>query len=151
RRVRDQLRRARGVLAIGLLVGGLSLAAPAARRRSRTERAQLREAFAAVRGRLALVVLLLGLPGLPWWSAADRMAGMGAGPGTDLGAFGWFVGVWVVMMAAMMFPSLAPTAALYARMTRRLGPLRPLLFASSYLLVWGTAGLVAYGLFRLGR
>ena len=31
---------------------------------------------------------------------------------------GWFVGVWVVMMAAMMFPSVSPTVALYSRMTR---------------------------------
>jgi predicted metal-binding membrane protein len=79
------------------------------------------------------------------------MAGMDAGPGTDLGAFGWFLGVWVVMMAAMMFPSLAPTVALYARMTRRRGLDRPLLFAGGYLLAWGIAGLGAYGLFGLGR
>jgi predicted metal-binding membrane protein len=55
------------------------------------------------------------------------------------------------MMAAMMFPYLAPTVALYARMTRRRAPALPLLFASSYLLVWGAAGLVAYGLFEVGR
>ena len=67
---------------------------------------------------IALVALLLVLAGAAWWSTADRMAGMDAGPGTDLGTLGWFLGVWVVMMAAMMFPSLAPTAALYARMTR---------------------------------
>jgi predicted metal-binding membrane protein len=79
------------------------------------------------------------------------MAGMDGGPGTDLGALGWFTGVWVVMMAAMMFPSLAPTVALYARMTRRRGLDRPLLFAGGYLLVWGTAGVGAYGLFALGR
>ena len=54
-------------------------------------------------------------------------------------------------MAAMMFPSLAPTTALYARMTRTRGWSRPLLFTAAYLLVWGAAGLVAYGLFRLGR
>ena len=76
---------------------------------------------------------------------------MDAGPGTDLGSLGWFLGVWVVMMAAMMFPSLAPTAALYASMTRRRGLDRQLLFAGGYLLVWGAAGLGAYGLFRLGR
>ena len=76
---------------------------------------------------------------------------MDAGPGTDLGALGWFLGVWVVMMAAMMFPSLAPTAALYARMTRRRGLDQPVLFAASYLLVWGAVGLLAYGLFELGR
>jgi predicted metal-binding membrane protein len=76
---------------------------------------------------------------------------MDGGPGTDLGTLGWFLGVWLVMMAAMMFPSLAPTTALYARMTRRRGWSRPLLFTAAYLLVWGAAGLVAYGLFRLGR
>jgi len=56
-----------------------------------------------------------------------------------------------VMMAAMMFPSLAPTVALYSTMTRRRGPSRPLLFASGYLVVWGAAGFGAYGLFALGR
>jgi predicted metal-binding membrane protein len=55
------------------------------------------------------------------------------------------------MMAAMMFPSLAPTVALYARMTRRRGLDRALLFAGGFLLVLGSAGLAAYGLFRLGR
>jgi predicted metal-binding membrane protein len=126
----------------------MSIAVPTTRR---SERSELGEAFAAVRGRLALVGLLLVLAGLAWWSTADRMAGMDAGPGTDLGALGWFLGVWVVMMAAMMFPSLAPTAALYSRMSRRQSTVRPLLFSASYLVVWGAAGLLAYGLFRLGR
>jgi predicted metal-binding membrane protein len=116
-----------------------------------SDRGELAAAFAAVRTRLGLVAVLLALAALAWWSTADRMAGMDAGPGTDLGALGWFVGVWVVMMAAMMFPSLAPTVALYARMTRRRGPDRPLLFASGYLVVWGAAGLLGYGAFRLGR
>ena len=116
----------------------------------RSERLELVKALAAVRGRLALVAALIGLAGLAWWSTVDRMAGMDAGPGTDLGALGWFLGVWVVMMAAMMFPSLAPTVALYARMSRRRGWSRPLLFSGGYLLVWGSAGLLAYGLFRLG-
>ena len=79
------------------------------------------------------------------------MAGMDAGPGTDLGALGWFLGVWVVMMAAMMFPSVAPTVALYAQMTRRRGLEPPAAVYSGYLLVWGAAGVAAYGLFGLGR
>jgi predicted metal-binding membrane protein len=116
-----------------------------------SERAQLGQALAALRGRLVLVAVLVALAGVAWWSTADRMAGMDAGPGTDLGALGWFLGVWVVMMAAMMFPSLAPTVALYARMSRRRGLDRPLLFAASYLLVWGAAGLAGYGVFALGR
>jgi predicted metal-binding membrane protein len=131
-------------------VGGVSVAAPAALAGDGSDRRELAAAFAAARARLGLVALLLALAGVAWWSTVDRMAGMDAGPGTDLGAVGWFLGVWVVMMAAMMFPSLAPTVALYSRMTRQHGPDRPLLFAGGYLLVWGAAGLGAYGLFRLG-
>jgi predicted metal-binding membrane protein len=115
-----------------------------------TERRQLAAALDAAKARLGLVALLLALAALAWWSSADRMAGMDAGPGTALGALGWFLGIWVVMMAAMMFPSLAPTTALYTTMTRRHGLSRPLLFTAAYLFVWGAAGLVAYGLFELG-
>ncbi len=118
---------------------------------SRSERSELGAAFAAVRARLGLVALLILLAALAWWSTADRMAGMDAGPGTALGSLGWFLGVWVVMMAAMMFPALAPTAALYATMTRRHGQTRAVLFTASYLFVWGAAGVVAYGLFELGK
>ena len=114
-------------------------------------RDELAEALAAMRGRLILVTLLFGLGGLAWWVTAVRMTGMDAGPGTDLGALGWFMGVWVVMMAAMMFPSLSPTVALYAKMTSERGPSRGLLFAAAYLIVWGAAGVLAYALFRLGR
>jgi len=117
----------------------------------RVTHSELSDAFAAARTRLALVALLFVLAALAWWSTTDRMAGMDAGPGTNLGALGWFVGVWVVMMAAMMFPSVSPTVALYAQMTRRRGLSRPLLFSGGYLLVWGVAGVGSYGLFRLGK
>ena len=74
------------------------------------------------------------------------MRGMDEGPWTGLGTLGWFLGVWVVMMAAMMFPSVAPTVALYSRMTRQRSPLSPLLFAAGYLVTWAGAGLVAFAL-----
>ena len=127
------------------------MAASSARADERTDRIELAAAFAAVRARLGLVALLLALAAVAWWWTANRMAEMDAGPGTDLGTLGWFVGIWVVMMAAMMLPSLAPTVALYAKMTRRRGPARALFFTGGYLLVWGTTGLAAYGLFRLGE
>ena len=114
---------------------------------ARREREGLGPAFAAVRARLGIVLVLLALGGVAWWSTADRMAGMDAGPGTALGALGWFLGVWVVMMAAMMFPSVSPTVALYARMASRQPRAAPLVFTLGYLLVWGAAGLVAYALF----
>jgi predicted metal-binding membrane protein len=50
------------------------------------------------------------------------------------------------MMAAMMLPSVAPTAALYARMTRQRSPLLPLLFTVGYLATWAGAGVVAFAL-----
>ncbi|MDQ6811086.1 MAG: DUF2182 domain-containing protein [Actinomycetota bacterium] len=111
----------------------------------------LAEAFLAVRARLGLVALLFVLAGLAWWLTAERMAGMDAGPGTSLGTLGWFLGVWVLMMAAMMLPAVAPTVALYAKLTRRGGVSGSLLFTSGYPFVWSAAGLAAYGLFRLGK
>jgi predicted metal-binding membrane protein len=107
--------------------------------------------WAAVRARLGIVALLFVLAGLAWWSTADRMADMDTGPGTDLGTLGWFVGIWVVMMAAMMFPSVAPTVALYSRMRRDRDVVAPLIFTTGYVAAWGTAGVAAYGVFRLGR
>ena len=130
-------------------MGGVS--ATAADSRALRQRSELAEAFTAARARLALVALLFALAAIAWWSTADRMSGMDAGPGTDLGGLGWFLGVWVVMMAAMMLPSLSPTVALYSRMTRQHGFDRPLLFTAAYVIVWGAAGLVAYGIYRAGR
>jgi predicted metal-binding membrane protein len=106
--------------------------------------------FAAARTRLGLVALLLAIAAAAWWSTVDRMRGMDAGPGTNLGSLGWFVGVWVVMMAAMMFPSVAPTAALYGRMTRSRSPVAPLVFAGGYLSTWAAAGVAAFAVSDLG-
>ena len=94
---------------------------------------------------------LVVVAGLAWWWTADRMAGMDAGPGTDLGALGWFTGVWVVMMAAMMLPSFAPTVAAYATSERRHPAGRGLIFTGGYLATWALAGLAAYGVFALGK
>jgi len=106
----------------------------------------LSPAFAATRARLGLVAVLFVLAGLGWWWTVDRMQGMDNGPWSDLGTLGWFLGVWVVMMAAMMFPSVAPTVALYSRMTRERSPLAPLAFCAGYLLVWAAVGLLAFAI-----
>jgi predicted metal-binding membrane protein len=101
--------------------------------------------YAAARARLGLVAAFFVVAGFGWVWTAHQMQGMDAGPWTSLGSLGWFLGVWVVMMAAMMFPSVAPTVALYACLTHS-PRLRPWLFAVGYLLTWAAAGLVIYAL-----
>jgi predicted metal-binding membrane protein len=107
---------------------------------------------------LRLTALLIGGAAVAWVVTVNRMAGMDMGPGTDLGAFGWFAGVWAVMMAAMMLPSLVPMAGTYASEgTSRAsnGGAQPALgsalFVAGYLLLWVLAGAVAWMLFRAFR
>ncbi len=102
---------------------------------------------------LALAALL-GAALVTWIVTVDRMRGMDAGPGTDLGGLGWFVGIWVTMMAAMMFPSAAPMVLLFDRISgereKRGQKFVPTwIFALTYLAVWTVYGLAAYGLYRL--
>ncbi|WP_076261352.1 DUF2182 domain-containing protein [Intrasporangium flavum] len=104
--------------------------------------AGLRPAYAAVRTHRSLVVVLVVLAAGGWWWTVRQMSGMDQGPWTGLGTFGWFITVWVVMMAAMMFPSVAPTVALYSRMSR--APLGPMAFVAGYLATWTVAGVVAF-------
>jgi hypothetical protein len=101
-------------------------------------------AFAAARTRLGLIAVLFTLAAIGWWWTVDQMRGMDNGPWTNLGAGGWFLGVWIVMMAAMMFPSVSPTVALYSRMTNGQSLVRPLIFALGYLLTWAAAGALAF-------
>lgn len=101
-------------------------------------------AYAAARARLGLVAALFAVATLAWVWTAHQMRGMDDGPWTGLGSLGWFLGIWVTMMAAMMLPSVAPTVSLYTRMTGQRSPLSPWVFAGGYLLTWAVAGLVAY-------
>jgi len=90
-------------------------------------------------------VALLGVALVAWVVAVQRMRGMDAGPGTDLGGLGWFLGIWVTMTAAMMLPSAAPMVLAYARAASES---RTLLFVAGYLAAWTAYGLAAYGLYR---
>jgi predicted metal-binding membrane protein len=102
----------------------------------------LRPAYAATRAHLGIVAVLVGLAAVGWWWTVVEMRGMDDGPWTALGTFGWFLGVWVVMMAAMMFPSVSPTVALYARMSR--SRVLPVAFTAGYVATWAAAGAVAF-------
>jgi predicted metal-binding membrane protein len=97
---------------------------------------------------------------VPWIAVAVLAAGawvvtvmlardMGNGPGTMGLTLLPFLGLWVVMMAAMMLPSVAPVAVLWTRLisgasagfgrVARLG-----MFLSGYLLTWAAVGAVAF-------
>ena len=91
-------------------------------------------------------ILLFTTVAAAWAVTVERMRGMDAGPGTDLGGLGWYLGIWVTMTAAMMLPSAAPTALLVARISRGLPTL---LFTLGYLAVWTLYGLVAYAVYRV--
>ena len=73
-------------------------------------------AFVAVRAQRGLVALLLALAALAWWVTINQTAGMQAGPAADLGSLPWFVGVLIVMMAAMMLPSVVGKGLLGAQL-----------------------------------
>lgn len=97
--------------------------------------------------------LLLGAALAAWIVTVERMSGMDMGPGTNLGGLGWFVGIWVTMMAAMMLPSVAPMVLLFDRVSseraRRGQSYVPTwIFAATYFAVWTAYGLGAFVLYR---
>jgi predicted metal-binding membrane protein len=102
--------------------------------------------------------LLLAVAGVAWVATAVRMEGMDSAPGMYPEDLGFFVSAWVVMMAAMMFPSVWPTVGLYAHMQRgrrEQGLAAPagaaVTFVGGYILTWAAAGLAAFALLGTAR
>ena len=109
------------------------------------------EANVAARRRLpvAETSVLLVLAAAAWLGTVALARGMGVMPGTmGLGLLG-FVGVWALMMAAMMLPSVTPFATLYARGVQDRRFLRLGCLVLGYLLVWAVVGVPAFGLASL--
>jgi predicted metal-binding membrane protein len=108
--------------------------------------------------RIGLIALLLGLAIAGWAVTDRRMAGMDAGPGTDPGVLGLYLATWVVMMAAMMFPAIAPMVLTYGRIQRGKGE-RGLpvtigatcVFVAGYLVTWTATGFGFYGVLAAAR
>ncbi|MGW1000596.1 DUF2182 domain-containing protein [Streptomyces sp. NPDC002520] len=96
--------------------------------------------------------LLLVAAAVAWTWVVTHRGGMGATTGTMGLGLPAFLVAWTLMMAAMMLPSTAPVAALYARTITVHRSRRMVVFTVAYLLVWVTAGLPAYALAAgLGR
>ena len=78
---------------------------------------------------------------------------MGAGPTVSLGAFGWFALTWLVMMAAMMLPVIAPGAASVSAgarpgLARR--TLAAAAFLAAYLALWLLVGAAVFSALKAG-
>ena len=94
----------------------------------------------------AALAATLGLAAAGWVIAVWQMNGMDMGTATQLGSFGFFMSVWVVMMAAMMLP--AATPAVLRRAQASGGARAVPLFIGSYLAVWALVGAAVYALYR---
>src|SRR5687768_139571 len=85
------------------------------------------------------LTVTLGLAAASWVVAVRQMNAMGPDTATRLGSFAFFVGLWVVMMAAMMLPGAAPEIV---RRAHAGGLVRAVpLFVGSYLAVWALVGV----------
>jgi predicted metal-binding membrane protein len=94
----------------------------------------------------AVLTATLGLAAASWIVAVRQMNGMEMGIATELGSFGFFVALWVSMMAAMMLPGAAPAILRYAQASGRVRAAP--LFVGSYLAVWTLIGVAVYALYR---
>jgi predicted metal-binding membrane protein len=92
------------------------------------------------------VVITLGIAAACWFFAIRQMNGMNMGVATGLGSFGFFIGVWALMMAAMMLPGAAPAVFRQARASAR--AYAAPLFVGSYLAVWTLVGVLIYAIYR---
>ena len=95
-------------------------------------------------------IAVAALAAIAWAVTLVLARNMGNGPGTMGLALLPFLGLWVVMMAAMMLPSVAPVAVLWTRLitSASTGPrrvMRMALFLVGYLLAWVVFGAAAFG------
>jgi predicted metal-binding membrane protein len=88
--------------------------------------------------------ILLLVATVAWLVTVGRAGAMGGMSGTMGLGLPAFVGMWALMMAAMMLPSVAPVASMYQRSVRSWRALRLAGFTVGYLLAWAGAGIPAY-------
>lgn len=106
------------------------------------------------------VAVLVGLAGIAWYATVGRAREM-AEMVTGLGHIGsrmseamsapLFLGMWVTMMVAMMFPTVAPMVLVHRKVvvSRGEGNLPTVAFVLGYLVIWSVVGLVPTAIFLL--
>jgi predicted metal-binding membrane protein len=100
----------------------------------------------ATRWSVAETSALLAVAALAWVVTIVVAQAMGVMPGTMGFTLGAFLGVWTIMMAAMMLPSIAPLASLYSLTMQDHRARRTILLAVGYLAIWASAGAAAFAL-----
>ncbi len=90
-----------------------------------------------------IVAALLVCAAAAWLVTVSQAGSMGMG-GIAMVSAALFLMTWLVMMVAMMFPSVAPMTLAFASVTRSRGEgvVPAAAFVLGYLLVWTAAGLV---------
>ena len=102
---------------------------------------------------LVVVGILVGLAAAAWWSTvrqassmSDMVSGLGqvgARAPNDM-AIPVFLGMWVAMMVAMMFPTVAPIVLTHRMVVTKRGEgnAPTVAFVAGYLAVWSLIGLI---------
>ena len=102
---------------------------------------------------LLVVGILVGLAGVAWWSTvrqATSMSDMVSGLG-QVGArmpndmtVPIFLGMWIAMMVAMMFPTVAPIVLAHRMVVQKRGEGRAptVAFVLGYIVVWSLIGVI---------
>lgn len=113
------------------------------------------------RATLSIVACLVGLAGIAWVLTAKQAIEMGqmgalALVGTSLPitlSAPLFMAMWLTMMVAMMFPTVAPLVLAHRAITRQRaeGPVATAAFVVGYIVVWAVIGLIPLTLFLLFR
>lgn len=111
--------------------------------------------FSGEMGRAAVVLLvsLVAVSVAAWafvvWMGAGMSSAMLLMSVSSLAGFGLFLGIWLVMMVAMMFPAAAPMAQAYSVLSGRETPGEPsravltTVFLATYVAVWTSVGVLA--------
>ncbi|MGH2727722.1 MAG: DUF2182 domain-containing protein, partial [Actinomycetota bacterium] len=114
-----------------------------------------RDTLSIFSARITLITIgwLVGLAGVAWWSTV-RQAGSMSDMVSGLGQVGArmpndmtvpvFLGMWVAMMVAMMFPTIAPFVLSHRIVVKKRGggEFPTVAFVGGYLLVWSLIGVV---------
>jgi predicted metal-binding membrane protein len=116
----------RAFFGVSALIFGVSVAAMIARRGSMTEMIEM-----PMPGDWTMSMAWMQMPGQTWPGIAAS-----------------FLGMWIVMMVAMMLPSLVPMLWRYRQAVARMGETRldrlTALVSVAYFFVWGVLGMVTF-------